>query len=407
MEIEEKINQIRWCRRINGDNRLLATNDKTIKVWRISEKEVTEVTSLASPVMSSGSSRGSSPRNSPWGQFPLSLPVVERRGSVIQATPRRVFSNAHAYHINSISLNSDEETFLSSDDLRVNMWNLNVGGNGFNILDIKPENMEELTEVITAAEFHPQHCHIFMHSSSRGMTKLCDLRQSALCQTWAKEYDAQVSASASRNSFFSEIIASISDVVFSPDGRYLLTRDYMNLRLWDLNMERAPVLCVPVHDHLRNRLCDLYENDCIFDKFQCAFSHDGGSLLTGSYNSLFQSYSAADGEGAAEPQPGQLWHGAGERTHRPDEAYPAARRIAKVANCRRRRGACSVFIFWRLARRSSCCCGVGWGSRLGLRKAKSRGVGRGTDFVHISLTLGEDSLPEEEPANHEPVAGGD
>lgn len=73
----------------------------------------------------------------------------------------------------------------------------------------------------------------------------------------------------------------------------------MNLRLWDINMERAPVLVIPVHEHLRARFSDLYENDCIFDKFQCAFSSDGGSLLTGSYNSLFQAYSAYDGVGSA------------------------------------------------------------------------------------------------------------
>lgn len=27
-----------------------------------------------------------------------------------------------------------------------------------------------------------------------------------------------------------------------------------------------------VHDYLRSKLCSLYENDCIFDKFECAWS---------------------------------------------------------------------------------------------------------------------------------------
>ena len=35
---------------------------------------------------------------------------------------RRSYRNAHAYHINSISLNSDSETFLSADDLRINLF---------------------------------------------------------------------------------------------------------------------------------------------------------------------------------------------------------------------------------------------------------------------------------------------
>ena len=54
------------------------------------------------------------------------------------------------------------------------------------IVDIKPVNMEELTEVITAARFHPSHCNIMMYSSSRGTIKLVDTRQSALCDSSAK-----------------------------------------------------------------------------------------------------------------------------------------------------------------------------------------------------------------------------
>ena len=51
-----------------------------------------------------------------------------------------------------------QETFLSADDLRVNLWHLEITNESFNIVDIKPANMEELTEVITAAEFHPHQC---------------------------------------------------------------------------------------------------------------------------------------------------------------------------------------------------------------------------------------------------------
>ena len=90
----------------------------------------------------------------------------------MSAAPRRVFANAHAYHINSISLNSDGETYISSDDLRINLWNLSITNASFNIVDIKPPNMEELTEVITCAEFHPSQCNIFMYSSSKGTIKL-------------------------------------------------------------------------------------------------------------------------------------------------------------------------------------------------------------------------------------------
>jgi len=46
--------------------------------------------------------------------------------------------------------------------------------------------MEELTEVITAAEFHPIECSTFAYSSSKGTVRLCDMRQSALCDSHSK-----------------------------------------------------------------------------------------------------------------------------------------------------------------------------------------------------------------------------
>lgn len=54
------------------------------------------------------------------------------------------------------------------------------------ILDMKPKSMEELTEVITAATFHPSHCNVFFYSSSRGCIKMGDMRASALCDKHAK-----------------------------------------------------------------------------------------------------------------------------------------------------------------------------------------------------------------------------
>lgn len=59
----------------------------------------------------------------------------------------------------------------------------------------------------------------------------------------------------SNRSFFSEIISSISDVKFSHSGRYLMTRDYLTVKVWDLNMESKPLetyqvkfsFCFPSH----------------------------------------------------------------------------------------------------------------------------------------------------------------
>lgn len=167
--------------------------DKTIKLWKVFEKTIRVVSESHLNTSRTYASNGY-----------IRLPTVVRQDDIVAAVPRKVYSNAHAYHINSISINSDGETYISADDLRVNLWNLNISDQSFSelrysfssgsfhssflsdIVDIKPINMEELTEVITAAEFHPMHCNLFMYSSSKGTIKLADMRDSALCDQHAK-----------------------------------------------------------------------------------------------------------------------------------------------------------------------------------------------------------------------------
>ncbi|KAK9274311.1 hypothetical protein L1049_019125 [Liquidambar formosana] len=321
LEIEEKINKIRWCQTANGALFLLSTNDKTIKFWKVQEKKIKKVCDMnvdASKAMGNGSVVGSSisTNSKPYianggctdrpfsylsndFSFPsegipsLHLPTATSHETSLLARCRRIYAHAHDYHINSISNNSDGETFISADDLRINLWNLEISSQSFNIVDVKPTNMEDLTEVITSAEFHPSHCNMLAYSSSKGLIRLIDLRQSALCDTHSKLFEEQ-EAPGSR-SFFTEIIASISDIKFAKDGRHILSRDYMTLKLWDINMDSGPVSTFQVHEYLRPRLCDLYENDSIFDKFECCLSGDGLRVATGSYSNLFRVFGCSEG----------------------------------------------------------------------------------------------------------------
>ncbi len=130
-------------------------------------------------------------------------------------------------------------------------------------------------------------------------------------------------------SFFSEIISSISDVKFSNSGRYMISRDYLSVKVWDLHMETKPVetytvrmalsrslngslhcriLCLQVHEYLRSKLCSLYENDCIFDKFECCWNGSDSAIMTGSYNNFFRMF---------------------DRNSRKEVTYEASREIAR------------------------------------------------------------------------------
>ncbi|KAI4501350.1 hypothetical protein M0802_003723, partial [Mischocyttarus mexicanus] len=278
LEIEEKINKIRWLKRKNPAHFLLSTNDKTIKLWKVSERD--------KRVEGYNTKEENGAIRDPACITALRVPTIKPMELMVEASPRRIFANAHTYHINSISVNSDQETYLSADDLRINLWHLEITDQSFNIVDIKPTNMEELTEVITAAEFHPVECNVLVYSSSKGTIRLCDMRSAALCDHHSKLFEEP--EDPTNKSFFSEIISSISDVKLSNSGRYMISRDYLSVKVWDLQMETKPIECYPVHEYLRSKLCSLYENDCIFDKFECCWSGNDCAIMTGSYNNFFR-----------------------------------------------------------------------------------------------------------------------
>ncbi|SCV04167.1 LAME_0H16292g1_1 [Lachancea meyersii CBS 8951] len=317
LEIEEKINQIKWCRPSNQSHFLLSTNDKTIKLWKVYEKNIKLVSdnNLSEGAYGAGSGPGSAAKNRHLNHrgngsaravlslSALKLPKLSQHDKIIAAAPKKIYSNAHTYHINSISINSDQETFISADDLRINLWNLDIPDQSFNIVDIKPANMEELTEVITSADFHPHHCNLFMYSSSKGTIKLADMRQNALCDYRAKTFEEYLDPI--NHNFFTEITSSISDVKFSPDGRYIASRDYLTVKIWDVNMDNKPVKTINIQDQLKDRLSDTYENDAIFDKFEVNFSGNSSSLMTGSYNNTFMIYPDVVGAKTSKTPPMQ------------------------------------------------------------------------------------------------------
>lgn len=53
-----------------------------------------------------------------------------------------------------------------------------------------------------------------------------------------EEHDAPVS-----RSFFTDILASISDIKFSKDGRHILSRDYMTVKVRHLTLIQIIIVC--------------------------------------------------------------------------------------------------------------------------------------------------------------------
>ena len=272
IEIEEKINRIEWLNRHYHGLFLLTTNDKKIKLWKVFNKEEKKA-------------YGFNLEGGAKGVKALKIPKLKKGGKTITTQLKRSFQNAHDYHINSLSQCADNEHFLSADDLRVNIWNMSISNEVYSAVDVPMENTEDISEVITSASFHPTDPNVFMFSSSKGVIKLCDFRINSQYDKCAMDY--ALPEDSQKKNFFSEIINSISYACFAKSGNYLFSRDYITVKAWDIRKNRTPVTNLRLCSYLERKLCDLYESENIFDKFELCSSPDSQFMMTGTYSDSF------------------------------------------------------------------------------------------------------------------------
>ncbi|KPP60827.1 serine/threonine-protein phosphatase 2A 55 kDa regulatory subunit B alpha-like [Scleropages formosus] len=91
----------------------------------------------------------------------------------------------------------------------------------------------------------------------------------------------------SNRSFFSEIISSVK---FSLNGCYTMTRDYLSVKIWELNVEKQPLETYQVHEYLSSKLCSICKKDCIFDKSGCCWNGNDSMVMMGSYSNFFRMF---------------------------------------------------------------------------------------------------------------------
>lgn len=132
--------------------------------------------------------------------------------------------------------------------------------------------MEELTEVITAAECHPHQCNVFVYSSSKGTIRLCDMRSAALCDRHSKcEYFKPVQSLSSSCLFFFFPsffpFYTLPPLYFPSDGE-------SELSAWECSLTQCPFLLKPDQTlSLKGRgkfsFCLFFYDHCLMSAGPC------------------------------------------------------------------------------------------------------------------------------------------
>jgi len=270
-DIEEKINCIEWINAPNENMMILSANDKTIKLWKISNKTLKKSEKFMSR-------SGMTLQN-------LKMPKMKVVDQNLYPSLKRTYPSLHSYHIHSVSLNPNSTSFLSSDDLSVLLWDLEEMKVAHGLINIKPPNLNELTEVITTSIFCQTNESMFAVGTSKGVLKLYDTRESAKFSTNGLFF---VDENLKKNkNLFTDIVSSIADVKFANDENQIITRDYLTTKVWDQRKQKEPVKVIKIFEPFNSKLYDVYEQDIIFDKFNIGLSPDSKSIVTGFYNNYF------------------------------------------------------------------------------------------------------------------------
>jgi len=153
----------------------------------------------------------------------------------------------------------------------------------YNVLDIKPKNIDELDEVMTHAEFSPNHFALLAYSTSKGVIQVCDFRvASSFNQGGQLKIE---NGTGKKKTIFSDLINAFSSVKFMRNYDHLLaSRDYMTSKIWDIRNQGQPVATYHTTDYFEKNLCNLYEDDSIYDRFFMDISPCSKYMLTGAYN---------------------------------------------------------------------------------------------------------------------------
>ncbi|CAH8561515.1 unnamed protein product [Heterobilharzia americana] len=234
--IEEKISHIRWLPRSGRSHFLLSSNERTIKLWQLTELPTQSFSNLNFPV-ECGCRRKVVIRSLSDIKVPVCIKNYEN--TTVRVQNKKIFARGHGFTIVGLSPSADRETFFSADPLRINMWNLEVTNEVFSVIDHMLDRLDDRSHLITGINCSNSSPSLFAYGTNRGSIFICDTRSSSLCDHPSLAFH---SLAADESNVLTILTSSISDLKFGNFSDHLIfSRDYMSVKIWDSRMPTQPV----------------------------------------------------------------------------------------------------------------------------------------------------------------------
>uniref|UniRef100_A0A0N4Z2H8 Serine/threonine-protein phosphatase 2A 55 kDa regulatory subunit B n=1 Tax=Parastrongyloides trichosuri TaxID=131310 RepID=A0A0N4Z2H8_PARTI len=285
-EITAGVENIEWLKKCNESSLLLTANKKAVKLWRIRE---------SNKCIASGQYNVCKETKSKLYDGKLNIPKIIPSMPLSHVYMKKEYKRLQHYSINSLSVNNDQKTFLCGDDLRINLWDLEIEHDCMNLVDLKAKlKFDSIFTCLICTKAHTTKSNMFGYGLSNGEIKLADTRDRD-CDSSAKIFPRIQPDTTYRQSVGNHFDWTYA-ISFSNNGRYLLSRDIHTLKIWDINNEKEPLALYYVDENLTSSLHAVKELDRLVDRLSCSWSGDDSHIMTGCFGSSFKTINCCTGE---------------------------------------------------------------------------------------------------------------
>lgn len=65
----------------------------------------------------------------------------------------------------------------------------------------------------------------------------------------------KIESSKEKTNFFTQMISSYSSLAFFNNNKYIASRDFLTVKVWDVSKTDKPLLSITIQDAIKSKLC--------------------------------------------------------------------------------------------------------------------------------------------------------
>jgi hypothetical protein len=219
----------------------------------------------------------------------LELPHFQDEEPSLCVSLRGSFSDRTFSPINSMGLTPDEQYLYTSHAHSLLLWNLEDSRQPFMLNHLPEGDSLSTGEKITCSHMHPRSESLLTYGTSKGRLNLLDSRVSVTNPSMLN-----FRVDRSEGNYIDDIIRQYTGVRFLSDGKRIVTRDLLSIKVWDMCSNREPLLTIPVDDTIKKHVVELFEADSLQDSF--SITEASSHIVTGNYGDCFQVIDPSTGD---------------------------------------------------------------------------------------------------------------